>query len=238
LVDRSFVIKGFGTVVTGTVLSGRLKQGDEVEILPAKLRRRVRGLQAHGNEAKELVVGDRAAVNLQGISKAEITRGDVLLHPETLVNTNEFIGILRTVSKLPVKISNRSKIRVYVGTAEKIGQLIWFEPVKYLEEETSYHVRIKLDTPLVAARNDPFLIRLHSPLITLAGGTIIEINPPKIHHRKEEWENHFEIMTSQDYHRILEAIIFKNYLNPLSLSTLEQKLFDDKHNIGQILSDS
>jgi selenocysteine-specific elongation factor len=237
LVDRSFTIKGFGTVVTGTVISGNLKKGDELEIHPIGFTKRVRGLQAHGHETDVVVAGDRAAVNLQGISKMEVVRGDVLAELNTMTKIDEFIGTFRTVSKLPVKIGNRSTVRIYAGTAERIGQLIWYDSKKYLEEETSYHARIKLETPITVARNDAFLIRLHSPVITLAGGRILEINPPKIHHQQREWQKYFDIMSTQNYVEIIETIIYKGNFEPVPLVFLYQKLFDDKNQIISHLDD-
>jgi selenocysteine-specific elongation factor len=228
LVDRSFVIKGFGTVVTGTVLSGVLNKGETIDILPYHLQKKVRGLQAHGKESKSVSAGDRAAVNLQAISKVEITRGDVLTKINTLSHCNEFIGKLHTVSMIPVKINNRSKVRVYVGTAERFGQLIWYENVKFLKEESEYHVRVKLDMPLAAARNDAFLIRLHSPLITLAGGRVFEVNPPKIQHKEEDWKSYFDIMASNNYEQILYTIIAMRKLEAVSILLLQQKLFESE----------
>ncbi len=234
LVDRSFTIKGFGTVVTGTVVSGNLKKGEDIEILPQGIKKKVRGLQAHGKDTDLVTIGDRAAVNLQAISKVEITRGDVLSHIDTLSNTNEFIGTLRTVSKFPVKIGNRSKVRVYVGTAERFGQFIWFEHNKFLEEESEYHVRIKLEAPLAAARNDAFLIRLHSPLITLAGGRIVEVNPPKIHHNEDDWRTYFDTMASDDYDKIIGTIIINRKLDAVSRVFLQQKMFEQDSIITKI----
>jgi selenocysteine-specific elongation factor len=226
LVDRSFIMKGFGTVVTGTVLSGTLSRGDMIEILPHHLQKRVRGLQAHGHESDSVSAGDRAAVNLQAISKVEISRGDVLTKANTLSHCTEFIGTLRTVSMIPVKIGNRSRVRIYAGTAERIGQLIWFENDKILNEESEYHVRVKLDSPMAAARNDAFLIRLHSPLITIAGGRIIEINPPKIRHTKEAWTAYFDMMGSADYEQIIQTIIEERKLEATSIPFLQKKMFE------------
>jgi len=235
LVDRSFTIKGFGTVVTGTVLSGTLKKGENIEILPQEVKKKVRGLQAHSRETELVTIGDRAAVNLQAISKLEITRGDVLIRDETLSNTVEFIGTMRTVSNFNVKIGNRSKIRVYVGTAERIGQLIWFDNKNVLEKESEYHVRIKLNGPLAVARNDAFLIRLHSPVVTLAGGRVIEINPPKIQHKTDEWIPYFEIMASEDYTNILNTIITKRNLDPVSGIFLQKKMFEQEKYITEAI---
>jgi len=230
-VDRSFIIKGFGTVVTGTVLSGDLSKGEEVEVLPAGLIKNVRGLQAHGKETESVNAGDRAAINLQGISKTEISRGDVLVKPGALTTITEFSGLLKTVSKIPIKIGNRSEVRVYTGTAENIGRLIWYEKDRYLNEQSTYHVKVVLDTPIAAARNDAFLIRLNSPIITLAGGRVLEITPPKIHHKETEWKTYFKIMTGGDEVDILTAILKQLYLTPVPLEFLSQKLFQNIYTV-------
>jgi selenocysteine-specific elongation factor len=235
LVDRSFVIKGFGTVVTGTVLSGNLRKGETIEILPHHVQKKVRGLQAHGKESEIVSTGDRAAVNLQAISKFEIARGDVLTKTNTLSYTIEFIGLLHTVSNIHMKIANRSKVRIYVGTAEKSGQLIWYDNDKILSESSEYHVRVKLDTPIVAARDDAFLIRLQSPLVTLAGGRILEINPPKIQHKEEDWTRYFEIMASDNLDQIIRTIIKGRKLEATSLIHLQQKLFKPEKKIKPII---
>jgi selenocysteine-specific elongation factor len=234
-VDRSFTIKGFGTVVTGTMLSGILEKGDDVEVLPQGIIKKVRGLQVHGKETDQVGIGDRAAINLQGISKVQISRGDALVKVNTLQNSSEFIGLMHTVSDIQPKINNRSKVRVYAGTAERIGQLIWFENKKYLEKESDYHVRVKLDEPLAIARNDAFLIRLHSPLLTLAGGRVIEINPPKIQHKETDWLRYFEIMASSEDENIIYMIIDKCFLDAVSRVFLQQKLFEREENITRVL---
>ena len=234
LVDRSFTIKGFGTVVTGTMLSGMLNKGDDVDILPQGIRTKVRGLQAHGKDTDLVQIGERAAVNLQGISKTEISRGDVLVGAKTLTTSSEFIGTLRTVSDIPLKIMNRAMVRIYTGTAERIGQLIWYDQDKYLNENSDYHVRLKLEAPLAVARNDAFLIRLHSPLVTLAGGRVIEINPPRILHKGAEWHHYFEVMASHELDKIIYTIIDKRILNAVSGVYLQQKLFEQETHISTV----
>ena len=234
LVDRSFTIKGFGTVVTGTMLSGMLNKGDDVDILPQGIRTKVRGLQAHGKDTDLVQIGERAAVNLQGISKTEISRGDVLVGAKTLTTSSEFIGTLRTVSDIPLKIMNRAMVRIYTGTAERIGQLIWYDQDKYLNENSDYHVRLKLEAPLAVARNDAFLIRLHSPLVTLAGGRVIEINPPRILHKGAEWHHYFKVMASHELDKIIYTIIDKRILNAVSGVYLQQKLFEQETHISTV----
>jgi len=234
-VDRSFSIKGFGTVVTGTVLSGQISAGEEVEIYPVKKVSKIRGLQEHILPVEAVRRGDRAAINLQNIAKKDVKRGDVLGRPDELMRVKEFFGTMKTVSKIPVKIINRSMVRVHTGTAETIGKLIWYDTKKILEESEIYHVRIKLEEAISIAPNDPFLVRLHSPLLTLAGGKILETNPPKIKHRVQEWENYFKILSTGDLSDNIENIIEKAYLNPISIQHISQKVFEQENIVRELI---
>ena len=225
-VDRSFSIKGFGTVITGTVLSGRIKKGDEVEIIPSGQKSKVRGIQAHVSSIDQAEMGFRAAINMQGIPKEDIERGCVIAEVNSMASVHEFIGQIQTISKLPIKVPNRSRIHAYIGTAERTGQIYWFENDKFLEGNKKYNVKIKLDTPIGAATKDAFLIRLHSPVITLAGGYILEINPPKLSNKEIAWQEYFEIMAGSDFSRIIETIIKKRFFDPASFTFLQQKLFE------------
>lgn len=227
LVDRSFSVKGFGTVVTGTVLSGSLQVGENIQILPSCETAKVRGLQEHIKSVEFVEAGDRAAINLQNISREDVVRGDVLANLNTMIPVNEFFGIMRTVSDLPVRINKHAKVRIHVGTAERMGKIVWFDDTKVLEKEKNYHVKIKLDFPVALARNDVFLVRLHSPVITLAGGKIIEINPVKVKNFILNWQDNFRIMSSEDYLQIIETLIHKENLNPVSTTYLQQKLFEN-----------
>ena len=227
LVDRSFTVKGFGTVVTGTVLSGSLNVGDEIQILPSGFLTKVRGLQEHTSSVKSVHVGDRAAVNLQNIPKDGISRGDVLINPGTLLPTSDFTGLMHSISSLPIKVKNRCRIRVHIGTAERLGTLLWYEQENIMEPDQYYHVRIKLESPVAAARNDAFLVRLHSPLITLAGGKILEINPPKLKKSTSDWQDYFKKIKSDELLQIAETIIKNEKLHPVSIQFLQNKLFEE-----------
>ena len=232
LVDRSFSVKGFGSIVTGTVLSGSLSTGSEVQVLPSGFITKVRGLQAHTSSVTSAQVGDRAAINLQNIPKDGVVRGDVLINPDTLFAITEFTGIIRSVSNLPLKIKNRCRVRIHVGTSERIGTLLWYEPQNNMESDKYYHVHIKLTTEVAAARNDAFLIRLHSPLITLAGGKILEINPPKLKKSSSDWHSYFDTLMSDDLIQIIEIIIKNEKLQPVSIQFLQNKLFEELESIS------
>jgi len=231
LVDRSFSVKGFGTVVTGTVLSGTLNVSDDIQILPSGETTKVRGLQEHIKSVTQVEAGDRAAVNLQNIARDTIIRGNVLIKPNTLFPINEFLGVVKTVSKLPIKVKNYSQVRIHVGTTECMGKLFWFDENKILEPDKQFHVKIKLETPVAAAKNDAFLIRLHSPILTLAGGKIVEINPSKIKQTDTEWFDHFEVMSGNDTIKIIEQIMLKERLRPVSILFLQNKLFEEPDSI-------
>jgi selenocysteine-specific elongation factor len=237
-IDRSFSIKGFGTVVTGTVLSGNLRKGDEVSLLPANRLLKVRGIQTHTSDVEEVAPGFRAAVNLQGIGKEDIIRGDVICQSKSLMPVTEFTGVLKTVSKIPIsKIPNHCQIHAYIGTSECPGELIWYDDRRYLRENQTYHVRIKLHRPLTAARGDAFLVRLHSPVITLAGGKILEVNPNRIRHKETEWVNYFEQMSSEDLTELVEAVILQSGLSAVSLSLLQKKFFEDISTLSEIVTE-
>jgi selenocysteine-specific elongation factor len=236
LIDRSFSIKGFGTVVTGTVLSGTLNTGDDIQILSSGFETKVRGLQEHTTSVKSVQVGDRAAVNLQNIPKEGVGRGDVLVKPNTLTAITEFTGLIHSVSKVPIKIKNRCRVRVHIGTSERLGKLLWFDDVNTLEPDKNYHVRIQLESPVAAARNDAILVRLHSPLITLAGGKVLEINPPKLKKSDSSWLQYFENMKSDNLVQITETIIKNEKLQPVSFNKLQNKLFEESDIISTTLS--
>lgn len=236
-VDRAFQIKGFGTVVTGTVLSGNLNKGAEVEIFPGGKKVKVRGLQIHTRDTDQVEINQRAAVNLSDLNKDEVFRGDVLAPPGTMLPVIEFSGILRTVSQLTVQIKNRNRVQVYTGTVEKPGHIFWYEDTRFLQANQSYHVRIKLDETVAAVPGDAFLVRLHSPVLTLAGGNILEINPAHIISAEKNWQEYFSIMSGNNFPAQIERIIFDQGLHPLPWQILQAKLFEQPDTINKYLAE-
>lgn len=180
-VDRVFTMKGFGTVVTGTILSGRVSVEDTVEVLPRGIKSRVRGVQSHNLKVSESMAGQRTALNLQGVEKADIERGDVLTQPGFIVPSSRIdtkIEILKEAHPL----KNNDRIRFHTGTAELIGRVILLEKrretlKKEIGPGEGGYVRIRLESPVVAMSGDRFIIRRFSPLETLGGGIILDTNP-------------------------------------------------------------
>ena len=175
-VDRSFVMKGFGTVVTGSVLSGRLAVGDPVEQLPAGRVIRVRGLQKHGKPVQEVKIGDRAAINLQGVAKSEIERGHILSSPGYFHATQRIQGKLRLLAGAkPLRTNTR--IRLHLGTAEIIARVRSLQGGE-IEPGTEAYVQFNLEKPTAARRLDPFVVRQYSPPHTIGGGMVLDTHPP------------------------------------------------------------
>jgi selenocysteine-specific elongation factor len=175
-VDRVFTMKGFGTVITGTSVSGKIRTADEVTIYPQGINSRVRGLQVHNKEVEEVHAGLRTAVNLQGIEKAIIQRGDVLatkdgLRPTYMVDVN-----LDLLASSPRKLKNRARVRFHSGTNEIIARAVLLDRDELKPGESCY-AQIRLDEPTALLRNDRYVLRSYSPVRTIGGGEILNALP-------------------------------------------------------------
>jgi selenocysteine-specific elongation factor len=176
-IDRAFTMAGFGTVVTGTLWSGRIALGDTLEILPQGRVVRVRGVQSHGQGVGAGIAGSRVAVNLTGVEKDEVGRGDVLstlgaFRPTNLIDVR--VQLLAASPMLP----HLARIRIYVGADEAIGRLVLLDRSR-IEPADSATAQIRLEKPIVVAAGDPFVIRRYSPMTTVGGGEIVSVHPPK-----------------------------------------------------------
>lgn len=177
-VDRVFTMRGFGTVVTGTSLSGSLRIGDPVMIYPSELRTKVRGLQVHSLDVQEVLPGQRTAINLQGMERALIQRGDVVATPGALVATHMVDVHLNLLSSAPRPLKHRAKIRFHTGTAEHLATVVLLD-MEELPPGKETFAQIRLDQPIAALRGDRFVLRSYSPVQTIGGGTILHPLPSK-----------------------------------------------------------
>ncbi|HWV94786.1 MAG TPA: SelB C-terminal domain-containing protein, partial [Vicinamibacterales bacterium] len=176
-IDRVFSMKGFGTVVTGTLLSGRLTHDDELVMQPSGRVVKVRGLHVHGKSQGEAVAGQRVAVNLSGVDVADITRGETLTSTDAVTVTRHAdvqIELLPTARQL----KHGARVRFHQGTRELVGRIV-LPDATHLEPGASACVRIYLDAPAALVRGDRFILRAYSPLATIAGGTILDPLPPR-----------------------------------------------------------
>jgi selenocysteine-specific elongation factor len=171
-VDRSFPVKGFGTVVTGTLISGELAVGDEVELLPQKEKYRVRGLQTGGKSVERAAAGQRTAVNLSGVEHTAVRRGMTLSAPGRLRPTRRVDVRLELLANAP-KLKHRARVHFHTGTAETVGEVLLLEGAELLPGQNAL-AQIRLQENVVAVRNDRFIIRQFSPVITIGGGEVLD----------------------------------------------------------------
>ena len=181
-IDRCFTMRGFGTVVSGTLIAGTLRRDEEVEILPRGARTRVRGLQVHGRPVDEARAGQRTAVNLQRVDLADVERGMVLTAPGAFTPTTAFDVHLELLPSAPA-IERRKRVRFHTGTAEVMGHVILLGQ-DALEPGGRAFAQIRLETPTFALPGDRFIVRQYSPMVTLGGGEILDPHPSR--HRRAD----------------------------------------------------
>lgn len=225
-VDRSFNAKGFGCIVTGTVLSGQVKVGDPVHILPHNLVTKVRGLQVHQQNREAVIGGQRAAINLAGLDKKELPRGTVVVEPDSLQPTGEILALIKTIDHLPLKVKRHGQVHVHIGTQELIGRLNWFDEGNMLESDQTYHMRLKLQKATIAAPGDAILLRSISPVTTIAGGKILFLQAPGMKQLQNNWLEIFKRLQSDEIEQRLKVLFELRDLKPLSYSLIKQLLFE------------
>lgn len=172
-IDRIFHVAGFGTVVTGTLLSGTIKQNDKMQLLPIEKEIRIRHLEVYGNETDTALAGSRVAANIVGIEPGELKRGMVLLNPGGGKPSQFMEGKLTLLKNTPLSIKDGSQIRLYIHTAEYLAHIFLFDKKELNPGEESF-VHFRLTSPGIALSGDHFIVRSSSPLYTLGGGIILE----------------------------------------------------------------
>ena len=180
-VDRVFSMKGFGTVITGSLMSGKVKVGDNVMIYPSKISSKVRGIQVHGESVETAHSGMRTAINFQGLEKASIERGQVLSTTNALLPSYMVDVSLHYLESNKKKIKNRSRVRLHTGTSEIMGNLILLEQEGLNPGEDTV-AQIRLDAPVAVVRDDRFVLRSYSPVRTIGGGQVL--NPVAEKHKR------------------------------------------------------
>jgi selenocysteine-specific elongation factor len=177
-IDRIFVMKGFGTVVTGTTVSGSLSLGETVEILPSGIEGKVRNLQVYNRPVEKAMAGQRAAVNLQGIETSAIVRGDVLARPNTLIPTQHIDAYLEYLPSASRPLKHRTNTRLHIGSSLTPASISLLDREELAPGEGSF-VQLKLDRSVVALPQDRFVIRGSSAIQTLGGGVVLDTHPPR-----------------------------------------------------------
>ncbi|HLS54411.1 MAG TPA: selenocysteine-specific translation elongation factor [Tissierellaceae bacterium] len=232
-VDRSFIVPGFGTVVTGTLLSGSLKIGDEVEAYPSGQISRIRTLQVHEEDAEIAYAGQRVAMNLAGLKREDVNRGSVIAPVGSMEKTRMLDVKIKLLDSLDRPIKNRSRLRIYLGTKELLARLVLLDRDILNPGEEAY-AQLRLEEELVAQRKDKFIVRFYSPMFTIGGGVVLEANPRKKRRFNKKDLEELRIKEQGTSLEILEKIIEDRSpsfptIKDLSLytSNLEETLIKD-----------
>jgi selenocysteine-specific elongation factor len=181
-IDRVFTLKGFGTVVTGTAVSGTISIDSPVEILPSGIRSKVRGLQSHSSSVDKAFAGQRIGINLQGVDKDSLKRGDVVVSPDRFAPTKVVDAKLQILKNAP-SVKSRSLVHFYSGTSETIARIILYDYDSdnsgEIKAGESCYCQFRLNDPVVLLSGDRYIIRRFSPLETIGGGEILDPSPVK-----------------------------------------------------------
>ena len=192
-IDRAFSMKGFGTVVTGTLISGQIAEADELELLPPGDKVRVRGLQVHGQAVKQAQAGQRTAVNLAGVDTAQVERGMVLA-PAGRLRPTQIIDVWVDVLPGARPVRTRSRVRFHIGAAEVLGRVTVLDGPSEIAAGAGALAQLRLEAPVVALHDDRFVLRSYSPADTIGGGRVV--NPFAAKHRRKEIEQTTQLLRS------------------------------------------
>jgi selenocysteine-specific elongation factor len=218
-VDRVFTVTGFGTVVTGTLLSGEVAVGEEVEILPTGLICRVRGIQCHGRKADRAHAGRRVAVNLQGVEHTEIARGDIVV-PRGVYHTTRIVDArLNYLPSAPRDLKHRAVLRLHSATYEVPAQVTLLDRNLLRPGESAY-VQLRLAQPVLLLPGDPFVLRTYSPQATLGGGTVLDPAPPGRRRRTPEALELLHALETGETPQKIRLLVTASLLTGLSLDEM------------------
>ena len=177
-IDRVFTMKGFGTVITGTLLSGTISTEQEVEILPRGIKTKVRGIQSHNLAVQRSVAGQRTAVNLQGVEKDQLARGDTIVSAGFFTPTRTLDAKLDLLKQAPRGLKTGSRIRFYNSTQESIGRITLLGTNELAPGQEAY-VQFRFEQPVIVQHGDRYILRFYSPMETLGGGMVLNPHPKR-----------------------------------------------------------
>jgi selenocysteine-specific elongation factor len=223
-VDRVFLLQGHGVIVTGTALSGAVKAGDHVRALPGDQSFRVRSLQVHNRAVDSAGWGQRVALNLSGLEKSSIERGHVICHEKLTLTTERFDARLEVRPSAKNGIKNHQRVRIHLGTAERLGKAILLGPKEKLEPKEAAFCQVTLGEPLLALRGDHFIVRDETARRTIGGGVVIHPWPGKHKRREPDLERRLESLCDNDVPRLIERFIDENGDFAASIEPLYQFL--------------
>lgn len=210
-VDRVFSMKGFGTVITGTLISGNVEVGNEIMVYPQKITSKVRGIQVHSSGVDKADAGTRTAINFQGLDKASVDRGDILSTPNALLPSYMVDGHFLYLNSNAKPLKARTRVRFHSGTSEIMGYLVLLDREELLPGDEAC-VQFRLEAPVCCIKDDRYVVRSYSPVKTIGGGTIL--NPASQKHKfsdKNVLQGLEKLMTDNMEESILSALSLNSY---------------------------
>jgi selenocysteine-specific elongation factor len=225
-VDRVFLMSGFGSIVTGTLLDGSLQVGEEIDLLPEEKSGRIRGLQNHSQEVKKIGPGNRVAVNISGIENKEIKRGDTLTHPGDYQQTRRLDVSFKFLPGIDKPLKHDLETKLFLG-ADETRARVRLLGVEQLKPGENAMLQLEVDDPVVAVRGDRYILRRPSPSETLGGGVVIDPHPPYRHKRfDKETLTRLESISDGDPADVLIQALARDRFAPwkeiLEISGLEE----------------
>lgn len=183
-IDRTFQIKGFGTVVTGTLTEGKLKVGDEIEIYPKNIKTKIRNIQVHSKDVKEATAGQRTAINLTNVKKEDVERGCTLATPNSLIQTYMLDAEIMLIKDTKHTLELWDRVRIYIGTKEVMARVVPLG-IEKIKKGEKHFAQLRLEEEISIKNYDKFIIRTYSPMETIGGGVVVDPAPKK-HKRYNE----------------------------------------------------
>ena len=230
-IDRAFVLQGHGVVVTGTAIAGKVRVGDQLRCLPGQHLFRVRSLQVHGHAVEQAGWGQRIALNLTGPERADIARGHVICHEKISATTDRFDAFLEVRPAAGKGIKNHQRVRVHLGTAERMGKIVILGGAEKIETKQSAYCQLTLSESMLALRSDHFILRDETARRTLAGGLVI--NPWAKRHKRSEKDliPHLKALHFGNVEALTLAYLAESEAFALDLDAVNQFLAVDQETI-------
>ncbi len=233
-IDRVFSIKGFGTVVTGTLIEGKISIDDDLVIYPKELKTKIRSIQVHGESVETAYAGQRTAINISNVKVEEINRGDVLASPHSLEEAMMLDVRLSIVKHTDAGLKHWDRLRLYHGTREILCRAVPLEVEEIMPGESGL-VQLRLEESIVAKKGDKFVVRRYSPMETIGGGIVIDTNPRKHKRFDANVIEALKIKEKGELSDILEAYLKNNSRNYPNIKEIMSYSGDSEDNIKKSL---
>ncbi len=235
-IDRVFTLTGFGTVVTGTLVEGKINVGDVLSLYPDEKEARVRNIQVHGKDVKTAISGQRVAVNISNLKKNEINRGDVLAWKNSMTSTYIVDCTLNILKSSARVVTNWSRIRVYHGSKELLARVVLLDKEELNPGESCF-AQLRLEEKTSLKYDDKFVVRFYSPLETIGGGVILDPNAVKHKRFKDDIINDLSKKYAGDDNTIIEDIMIKNADDVLDIEKIISLSGFDNDTVSQAIAE-